>query len=137
MGMDRNSVIGFVLLALLFFGYFYYSRQGQVTLEKERQLIQDSLARIKPKKDTSIIVTGKKDSTSVLSSSGSFQQDSTAKEQLVTLENEVVKITFTNKGGQPKTVELKEFKTFDHKPLILQKGSFNKISYTINTGANQ
>ncbi len=26
MGMDRNSVIGFVLLALLFFGYFYYSQ---------------------------------------------------------------------------------------------------------------
>ncbi len=37
MGMDRNTVIGFVLLALLFFGYFYYTRQGQLALEKEKQ----------------------------------------------------------------------------------------------------
>lgn len=138
MGMDRNSVIGFVLLALLFFGYFYYSRQGQISLEKEKQHIQDSIARIKPKTDTSAIkVADQKDSISLLPASGTFQQNSTAKEQLITLENEVVKITFTNKGGQPKIVELKKFKTFDHKPLILQKGSFNKISYTVNTGVSQ
>ena len=100
MGMDRNSVIGFVLLALLFFGYFFYSRQGQAELEKQRQHIQDSLARIKPRTDTSVITRiSKKDSASLLPASGTFQQDSTAKEQLVTLENEVVKITFTNKGG--------------------------------------
>jgi len=136
MGMDRNSVIGFVLLAILFFGYFYYSRQGQVTLEKERQHIQDSIARLKPKTDTSVTTHQSKKDSSLLPASGTFQQDSTAREQLVTLENEVVKITFTNKGGQPKIVELKKFKTFDHKPLILQKGNFNKIGYTINTGNN-
>lgn len=137
MGMDRNSVIGFVLLALLFFGYFYYTRQGQVSLEQQRQHIQDSIARLKPKTDTSVIARATKNSGSLLPASGSFQQDSTAKEQLVTLENEVVKITFTNKGGQPKIVELKKFKTFDHRPLLLQKGNFNKISYPISTGTNQ
>jgi len=138
MGMDRNSVIGFVLLALLFFGYFFYSRQGQLALEKERQHIQDSIARLKPKIDTSLSAhLSKKDSSSLLPASGTFQQNSTAKEQLITLENEVVKITFTNKGGQPKIVELKKFKTFDHKPLVLQQGNFNKISYAINTGNNQ
>ena len=64
MGMDRNSVIGFVLLALLFFGYFYYTRQGQASLEKQRQHIQDSIALLKPKSDTSVIkIAGKKDST--------------------------------------------------------------------------
>jgi YidC/Oxa1 family membrane protein insertase len=137
MGMDRNSVIGFILLALLFFGYFYYTRQGQISVEKQNQHIQDSIARLKPKTDTSTIAQGKRDSASMLPASGTFRQDSIAQEQLVTLENELVKITFTTKGGQPKVVELKKFKTFDHKPLLLQKGNFNKISYTINTGANQ
>jgi YidC/Oxa1 family membrane protein insertase len=33
MGMDRNTVIGFVLLALLFFGYFYYTSQGEKAFE--------------------------------------------------------------------------------------------------------
>jgi YidC/Oxa1 family membrane protein insertase len=137
MGMDRNSVIGFILLAVLFFGYFYYTRQGQVEIEKQKQHIQDSLARLKPKTDTALRSVASKDTSAPLPASGTFIQDSSAKEQLVTLENELVKITFTNKGAQPKIVELKKFKTFDHKPLILQKGSFNKISYTINTGANQ
>ncbi len=135
--MDRNSVIGFVLLALLFFGYFFYSKQGQAALEKERQHIQDSLNRIKPKEDNKLTTGNASQNSSSLSASGSFQQDSSSKEQLTTLENNLVKITFTNKGGQPKIVELKRFKTFDHKPLILQNGSFNKISYPINTGANQ
>jgi YidC/Oxa1 family membrane protein insertase len=138
MGMDRNSVIGFVLLALLFFGYFYYTRQGQASLEEQRQHIQDSIARLKPKTDSPVTaVRSLRDSGSLLPASGAFLQDTAAKEQLVTLENEVVKIAFTNKGGQPKIVELKKFKTFDNKPLLLQKGKFNKISYAINTGPNQ
>ena len=139
MGMDRNTIIGFVLLAVLFFGYFYYTKQGQLALEKEKQHVQDSLNRLKPKADTLIAKTDttKKDST-VKQVSSAFQQDSVPNfEQLTTLENDVIKIIFTNKGGQPKVIELKKFKTFDGKPLILENGSFNKISYLINTGVNQ
>lgn len=139
MGMDRNTIIGFVLLAVLFFGYFYYTRQGQLVLEKEKQHIQDSINRLKPKTDSIVAktVSAKKDST-VKRISSAFQQDSATNiEQLTTLENDVIKIIFTNKGGQPKIVELKKFKTFDGKPLVLENGSFNKISYPINTGINQ
>ncbi len=139
MGMDRNTIIGFVLLAVLFFGYFYYTRQGQLALEKNKQYAEDSINRIKPKFDSTVTQAGsaKKD-TIVKQSSSKFQQDSVPNvEQLTTLENDVIKIIFTNKGGQPKIVELKKFKTFDSKPLILQNGSFNKISYTINTDINQ
>ena len=70
-------------------------------------------------------------------SSSTVKQDTTGKEQFFTLENKVLKITFTNKGGQPQSVELKNFKTFDKKPLIIQDGNFNNISYAINTGNNQ
>ena len=136
--MDRNTVIGFVLLALLFFGYFYYTRQGQLTLEKEKQHIQDSINRLKPKIDsaakTAVISNN---SSSHQDSSSTIKQDTTGKEQFFTLENKVLKITFTNKGGQPQRVELKNFKTFDKKPLIIQDGNFNNISYAINTGNNQ
>ena len=137
--MDRNTIIGFVLLAALFFGYFYYTRQGQLALEKDRQHIQDSINRLKPKVDTLLAKTdsSKKDST-LKQVSSPFQQDSVPNvEQLTTLENDVIKIIFTNKGGQPKTIELKKFKTFDGKALILENGTFNKISYLINTGVNQ
>ncbi|MBA3674535.1 MAG: membrane protein insertase YidC [Chitinophagaceae bacterium] len=139
MGMDRNTIIGFVLLAILFFGYFYYTQQGQLALEKERTHVQDSLNRLKPIADT---IAAKPDSvkkdSAVKGISNTFIQDSVSNiEQLTTLENAVLKITFTNKGGQPKIVELKIFKTFDGKSLVLQNGNFNKISYTINTSVNQ
>ena len=139
MGMDRNTIIGFVLLALLFFGYFYYNKQGQQALLDKQQHIEDSINRLKPKKDSLLARSdsSKRDST-VKQVSSAFQQDSVPQvEKLTTLENDVLKIIFTNKGGQPKIVELKKFKTFDGKPLILENGSFNKISYAINTGTNQ
>jgi YidC/Oxa1 family membrane protein insertase len=138
MGMDRNTVIGFVLLALLFFGYFYYTKQGQLAAERQQQHIQDSLNKLKPKVDTTLkmhaadSLAAKKDS-----SLAGIKQDTTGKEQLITVENKVLKITFSNKGGQPKEILLKNFKTFNGQPLILQNGSFNNISYAINTGNNR
>ena len=60
-----------------------------------------------------------------------FKFDTTNKEVLTVLENEVLKITFTNKGAQPKFVELKNFKTFDNKPLMLQSGNFNKMDMNL------
>jgi len=137
--MDRNTVIGFVLLALLFFGYFYYSSQGKEALEKQQQHIKDSIARLQPKADTSLTTANSTDSNNVskVLSSRNIQQDSAGKEQLTIIENKVLKITFSNKGGQPKEVELKDFKTFDKKPLILLNGNFSKISYAINSGNNQ
>src|SRR5665647_645254 len=115
MGMDRNTVIGFVLLALLFFGYFYYTSQGKEALEKQQKHVQDSLNRLTQKIDTSaktVKVTGNAPATKD-SASSNIEQDTTGKEQFFTLENKVLKITFTNKGGQPQRVELKNFKTFD------------------------
>jgi len=138
MGMDRNTVIGFVLLALLFFGYFYYNSQGQKALEIQQQHIKDSIDRLKPKVDTSkTAIVGNKPSAQQDSATLAIKQDTTGKEEFITLENKVLKITFTNKGGQPKRVELKNFKTFDSKPLLLQDGNFSSISYAINTGNNQ
>lgn len=138
MGMDRNTVIGFALLALLFFGYFYYNTKGQEALQKQQAHIQDSLNRAKPKRDSMIAKSDsvKRDS-SIKQSAAGFNHDTTNTEQIITLENQVLKITFTSKGGQPKIIELKKFKTFDGKPLIIENGTFNKISYPVNTGTNQ
>jgi YidC/Oxa1 family membrane protein insertase len=131
--MDRNTIIGFGLLAILFFGYFYYTSKGQHELEQQKQHIQDSLNKLKPKPDTSVHPVTLADTAA--SKAPSFvNQDSTAKEQLVTVENKVLKISFSTRGGQPKTIELKNFKTFKGAPLILQDGKFNNITYPIMAG---
>lgn len=135
--MDRNTIIGFVLLALLFFGYFFYTREGQLEVEKQRKHVQDSLDRLKPKLDTAKVKAAADSVAAQKAAVAGIKQDSAGKEQLITVENKVFKITFTNKGGQPKSIELKHFTSFNGKPVLVQDGSFNDISYAINTGNNQ
>ncbi|MEO6868944.1 MAG: membrane protein insertase YidC [Ginsengibacter sp.] len=134
--MDKNTIIGFGLLALLFFGYFFYTQQGQVAMEKQKQHIQDSLARLQPKIDSSIQNTIQDSLRSKEINNSPASLADTVKEQLTVVENNLVKITFTNKGAQPKIVELKKFKAFDGKALLLTDGTFSNFSYAINTGNN-
>ena len=139
MGMDRNTVIGFVLIGMLLMGMFYFNNKGNTAFQAEQKRIADSVARAMPKID---LVKAKADSIMLDSTrkgkaAGSLQQATALTEEMTTMENEVMKISFTNKGGQPKTVELKNYKTLDGKPVIVLNGDYNKISYDINSGNNQ
>ena len=141
MGMDRNTVIGFVLIGALLIGMFYINSRSNQAYLAEKKRVEDSIAATKPKVDliTAKIDSLKKDSLvkSIQKMPAAFITDSAKQEHLDTLENEVMKIIFTNKGAQPKIVELKQYKRFDGKPIIFENGTFNKISYTINSGTNK
>ena len=138
---DKNTIIGFSLIGLLLFGMMYFNNKNQQAYQKEEKRKADSVEATKPKVDPKLAVLDSLKTDSIKKAQAQLQiqkgfPTSDVKEELVTLENEVVKITFTNKGGQPKEVELKKFKTYDGKPLFLQKGNFNKISYDIIAGTN-
>jgi len=141
MGMDKNTVIGFALIGALLIGMFIINSRSNQAYLTEKKRIEDSIAATKPKIDP---VAMQKDSLimdSLLEAKQKlpavFITDSSKEEKLETLENDLLKITFSNKGGQPITVELKNFKRYDGKGIILENGKFNKLSYTINTGNNQ
>ena len=139
MGMDRNTVIGFVLIGMLLIGMFYFNSKGSQTYLAEQKRMSDSIAKTRPKVDSVLLL---KDSLTanaerIKESAGNFQTFVNQTEEFTVVENEVIKVTFTNKGAQPKIVELKKFKTFSGKPVVLQSGSFNKISYRINSGNQQ
>lgn len=133
--MDRNTVIGFVLIGLLMMGMFYFNSKGSKALEAENKRIADSIERSKPKVDpkVALIDSLKTDTLIKIQSAACFEPAINVPEQLTVLENEVLKISFTNRGGQPKLVELKSYKKFDGKTVLLQSGDFNKISYKINS----
>ncbi len=138
--MDKNTVIGFVLIGALLITMFIINSRSNQAYMKEKQRVEDSIAATKPKVD---LVAAQMDSLKTdslqkakLQLPAVFITDRTNSEHFDTLENEVIKITFTNKGGQPKTVELKQYKRFDGKPIVLENGTFNKLSYQINTGVN-
>lgn len=140
MNFDRNTIIGFALLAVLFFFYFYYNSQQQAAFQKE-QARKDSIANaLKPKIDaaTARMDSIKADSQIHVTKAGVFKQAAIGNEQLVFAENNFFKIAFTNKGGQPKYVELKNFKNaIDSQQVKLAASDFNKLSYGINTAANE
>ena len=68
---------------------------------------------------------------------GNFQNSNNVTEQLTVIDNELIKITFSNKGAQVKKVELKKYKSFDSANVILAGTVFDNISYTINTSPTQ
>lgn len=140
MKFDRNTVLGFGLLAVLLFFYFYNNYKQQIASHRE-QAKQDSIAAaMRPHLDTAAtrLDSIKADSQMHMVKAGMFQQAAKGAETLVFAENNVFKIAFTNKGGQPKYVELKKFKNAQtQEPVRLAASDFNKISYAINTSSNQ
>jgi YidC/Oxa1 family membrane protein insertase len=140
MATDKNTIIGFVLIGILLMGMFYFNNKSNNAFQAEKQKLekhrQDSIDAAKPKINPAIakLDSLKNDTLQQVAKRLPSTFNTPTTEELTVLENQVLKITFTNKGAQPKEVELKQYKTSDGKPLILQKGNFNKISYKINAG---
>jgi len=141
MGMDRNTVIGFVLIGVLLIGMFYINSRSNQAYQAEKKRVEDSIAATKPKQDLGAIRVDSLKKDSLIKANqkipSAFITDSAKVEHLDTLENTVMKVVFTNKGAQPKLIELKQYKKFDGKPIVLGDGNFSKISYTINSATNQ
>ena len=141
MNFDRNTVIGFVLLALLFFGFFYFNNREQSAM-KQKKAIQDSIAKAsqpKPKTDTSSLKTDTSQPTETQTPNitGQFQNATAGAERIDTIRNGLVKIAFTNKGGQIKSVELMDFKDQQGNLVRLASTDFDKIDYKIKSDPGQ
>ena len=139
MQFDKNAILGFVLLAVMFLGFFYFTRQGQLDVEKQKRHIQDSLAMLQPKADSNVV---RADSVHLatqtkVAAAGQFVTAVNKGENETVLENDVLKITFTNKGAQPKLVQLKQYKSIDSQAVKLVQDGFDKLSYPVNTAANR
>ena len=137
MGMDRNTVTGFVLIGILLIGMFYFNSKNRLAYEADKLRVEDSIKALQPKVDT---VTAKLDSLKadtlkVNPAVNNFQNQNIAAQD-ITLENEVMKITFSGKGAQPKNVVLKNYRKFDSTQVVLLNGNYNDFYYSINAGDN-
>ena len=134
--MDRNSLIGMFLILLIVLGYGYLTMPNEEELKAMRQkqdsiALVDSLSKIKLA-EKKIVAADSIAKVAVLPDSlkdeltkkafGSFYKGALGTEQFTTLENELIKVTLSNKGGKIYSVELKNYKTYDSLPVILFKG---------------
>lgn len=131
--MDRNNIIGLVLIFAIFAGSFYLMKPSDAEIQQEQQL-QDSLKNVREGKvvhnilDTTVTTT-KVDSADLTKPFGAAK---VGQEQFVTLENDLLKIELTSKGGKVKSVLLKGLKNFDGTPLYLLEDNNNNFGFVFN-----
>ncbi len=133
--MDRNTLIGLVLIFGILIGSFYVMKPSEEEIKRE-QILQDSIARVKqglaPISDslaTQATAATVVDSAVLKQPFGAAQY---GEEKIVTIENEKIIAKISSKGGRVKSVELKNEKNFDGSPLMLFDGNQNKFGLLFN-----
>ena len=138
MGMDKNTTIGFVLIGMLLIAMFYFNSKSRLAYEGEQKRIADSIAKLNPpQKPESVNLKIDTASGMPIQTNAAVFGITETQPVLTVVENDVFKATFSSKGGQIKSVELKKFKKFDGKSVVLNNGDFNKISYRFNVSQNK
>ncbi|MCF2446415.1 membrane protein insertase YidC [Dyadobacter sp. CY345] len=126
--MDKNFVIGLVLIMLMLVGYQFLVPKP-VEPAPIAQVNSDSA------KAATAQAAIKADTTTQATVSGDTAVVKIAPQDLV-IETTDSRIVFTNKGGVLKEVMLKKYKTYDKKPLYLIVENHNKfqINFPTQTG---
>jgi YidC/Oxa1 family membrane protein insertase len=134
MGMDRNTVIGFILLAVLLFLYLFISTKNSQELAKQKRVYEDSVAMVSKQKNAADLL--KDTAAPVVRDTAGYNKALYDTNRLITVETDLLKVVFSTKGGQPQSVELKSYKSYDSTPVKLLSTQ-DKISYPVNTNPNQ
>ena len=106
--MNKNTISAFVLMAVVLFGFMAYQNHT-MSIQQEEIRIQDSIAAVNADKalkhqqaKAQKIEEEKNDTLSPLFTARQGQPGT------VVIENELIRVTLTNKGGQMQRVELKD-----------------------------
>ncbi len=148
--MDKNTIIGFVLIGVVLFTFSWLNRPSQEELAQKR--IQDSINRVeyaklqaelqvqeKTQADSSSKINDT-DSTKqqkLINTYGAFAEAATKKDTIISLENEFLQLKFSAKGGQLISACLKEYTSYDSLPLMLFADNESKFGLTLITSNNR
>lgn len=130
--MDKNTLIGFGLIGAVLVGFSILSRPSQEDIAQMKRY-QDSLSIVQEKAAKEAEMQAK---LSVTTEPSIQAADSTAlffgatqgTETFTTIENDVVKLSFSNKGGRVYSATLKDYNGQNKEPLVL----FNEKDASLN-----
>ncbi|MBD3629110.1 membrane protein insertase YidC [Cyclobacterium sp.] len=136
--MDKNQATGLILFAavILVYSLFFASdpepvtepQTSKSTQVQSKETDEDDFTEFEADDQADSIKSKEK-----LQKFGEFSSLTSGVEESFILENENIKVTFSNKGGEIQQVEVKGFKTFDQQPLILFDQKSGDLEYEINT----
>lgn len=154
--MDKNTWIGFGLIAAIIIGFSFINRPSKEELA-ERQRIQDSIAVVRAMeqeaqmlsqqltedlisengnvKGENEVVSAEALAEQVAAVYGPFAPAAQGEEGLITLENEKVRLGIARRGGRIAKAELKEYKAYGDSvnDLCLFQGDESSLNFTLVT----
>ncbi len=137
--MDRNQIIGFSLIAVLFMVYiqFFGPEPGpkNTTVIDTTKVVEQALAPLDTVK--SVVLADSVLNKEYSEKYGVFAAGGSGKEEELVLENKNIQVTLSSKGGNVKRVLLKNYFTYDKKPLYLANEVSSKIALKIATSDNR
>jgi YidC/Oxa1 family membrane protein insertase len=141
--MDKNTFTGLFLIMAIIAGSIYFLKPSDAELKKNRLIEhQDSVKKglfnkantpVAAKFDTAKAAVKTVADSATLKSP--FGAASVGSEKLITIENQELLVKLNTKGGKVASVELKNYKTFDKKPLVLFSGDKDHFGLNFNVGA--
>ena len=154
--MDKNTWIGFGLIAVIIIGFSFFNRPSKEELAA-RQRAQDSIAVVRAMEQEAQLLSEKLaaeqaqtqegatvQSTDALAEQvaalyGPFAPAAQGKEGIIVLENEKVRLGIAQRGGRIAKAELKEYKAYGDSvnDLCLFEGEESQLSFTLITNNNR
>ncbi|MEI6677197.1 MAG: membrane protein insertase YidC [Mariniphaga sp.] len=145
--MDKNTITGLALIFVILVTFSYFNKPSERDIEiAKRQSdsivlveTQNTLQAEAKAKETQVALQsklsnpasdtagGKSAENELKNLYGVFAEAVKGTEHFITIENNLMKVKVSNKGGKIYSVELKNYKRFNGKPLILFEGDKNRF----------
>jgi len=161
-GLDKNSITGLVLIGAILLTFSWLTKPSDEEVAAEAKQKQQEKARIEKldkkvadnKAEKTAVLPALDENTSSADSTLIVQQDSINKHNAsskygifsnaaigeqtnYTIENELIKVTISNKSGRVSSVELKNFHTYDSLPLYLFHADSSVFSVELELSNNR
>ncbi|MDR0581809.1 MAG: membrane protein insertase YidC [Prevotellaceae bacterium] len=149
--MNKNTLIGIVLIGIILIGFSIYSSHEQRKLQeaqleqlKERQRIQREQDSIRRANWPDSIVPAAAPAATLAPAQPVIDESygsalvlaGEGEQAFITIENDLLGVTFSNKGGQVYAVQMKNYRTHDSLPVVLFAGENNQLSLNFFTTKN-
>ncbi len=159
--MDRNSIFGLLLIGGILIGWMVYAQPNAAEKAKlqhsqdsvahyviTQKAIEDAKKNAEQQKKLKALTGGiAADANGMVSDSvkniikkqvyGDFADAASGDNKVITMENDLMKVNVSTKGGRIASVELKNYKTFDKKPLLLFTTDSSTQNITFKTALKE
>ncbi|MDR0566170.1 MAG: membrane protein insertase YidC [Prevotellaceae bacterium] len=140
--MDRNTFYGFLAIGAILIGFSYYtSKQSEKYAQEKHRLDSIAAENFAAEKAAAESAYGSNRAApaaagqpnALTSKELPAQAAAAAEQQFYTIENDVVAVTLTNRGGRVYSVKIKPYQAYNSQPLVLFEGDKNDFALTFYT----